>query len=170
MESTADEIPTGAQYEAITIERARQGDPEAGIAALQSCVAGLYSNRLPEQMRFYLAQCLIDVIDQMKPARALNIEVERGKGKPVDPFPKWEMPLAAFGALLHQRGYIPARIEEAMDEARQLTDGRSLNLREARRIRAKYKPMQVIAEGDLFRLCESDALRGLIAQYPPVTK
>lgn len=170
MESTSDEIPTGAQFEEVTIERAINGDPQAGMAAIQICIAGLYSNRLSERMRFYLAQCLIDLADQMKPARALNIEVERGKGKPPDPFPEWETPLAAFGALLHRRGYIEARIEEAMDEARQAKDGRELNLREARRIRTKYKPMQAINESDLFLLCEGDALRGLIAQYPPVNK
>ena len=170
MESTADEIPTGTQFEAQTIELASQGDADAGMTALQICIAGLYANRLSEPMRFYLAQCLIDLADGMKPARAMNVEVERGKGRPADPLPDWEMPLAAFGALLHRRGYIAARIEEAMDQARQSVYRRALDLREARRIREKYRPMQQLDEADLLHHCEGDGLRGLIEQYPPVSK
>lgn len=170
MESPTDEIPTGAQFEAQTVERARHGDADAGMTALQICIAGLYANRLTEPMRFYLAQCLIDLVDCMKPARAMNIEVERGKGRPANPFPEWETPLAAFGALLHRRGYIAARIEEAMDQARQSVYGRALDVREARRIRKKYRLMHEIGEADLLHLCEGDGLRGLIEQYPPVSE
>ncbi len=170
MESTADEIPTGAQFEAQTIALARQGDADAGMEAIETCIAGLYANRLSEPMRFYLAQCLIDLVGGMKPTRAMNIEVERGRGRPANPFPEWEMPLAAFGALLHRRGYSAARIEEAMDRVRQSVYQRPLDPREARRIRKKYRPMQEIGEADLFHLCKGDDLRGLIAEYSPVSK
>jgi hypothetical protein len=140
------------------------------MAAIQTCIAGLYANRLSEPMRFYLAQCLIDLADGMKPAQAMNVEVERGRGRPSDPFPEWETPLAAFGALLHQRGYIAARIEQAMDLARQSVYGKMLDLRDARRIRKKYRLMQKTNEADLLQLFKADGLRVLIEQYPPVSK
>ncbi|WP_162592100.1 hypothetical protein [Variovorax sp. PBL-E5] len=165
-----DELPTGAEFEAMTIARAREGDAAAGKAALQICVAGLYANHLSEPMRFYLAQCLIDVADDMKADRAMNVEVERHRGRPKDPFPEWQEPLAAFGALLKQRGYIEARIEEAMDAARQAATGKALDLRDARRIREKYQPMDQLDEALLIHLCGDQGIRGEIAQYPPVSR
>lgn len=161
-------LPLGEAFEAETLERAKRGDPDAGKEALQICIAGLYANRLSEATRFYLAQCLIDVADGMKPTRALNIEEERGRGRPKDPFPDWEMPLAAFAALLHRRGHIPARIEEAMSSARQTSTGKDLDPREARRIRKKYRSMESLDDDLLIQYCGDD-MRGEIQKYPPAT-
>lgn len=162
-----EDLPLGNEFEAETITRALGGDDGAGKEALQFCIVGLYANRLSESMRFYLARCLTDVVDGMKPERALNIEVERAAGRPKDPFPDWEMPLAALAALLVQRGQIAARVEEAMDAARQELQGKSLDPRDARRIRDKYSAMEKLDPPSLIDICEKYGLRGNIRQFFP---
>lgn len=163
-----DDIPSGAEFEAMTIRLASAGDTDAGLEALRLCATGLYANNLSEPLRFYLARCLLDLTDGIQADRAMNVEVERGKGRPANPFPEWETPLAAFGALLHRRGYIAARIEEAMSDARRATEGKDLDSREARRIRKKYAAMELLDDDLLIHLCGDQKMRGEIDKFPPV--
>lgn len=165
----SNEMPTNAEFEAMTIRLARDGNAEAGLEALRLCATGLYANNLSEPMRFYLARCLLDLADGIQADRAMNVEVERGSGRPRAPFPDWELPLAAFAALLHRRGYIAARIEEAMADARQTTQGKDLDGKEARRIRKKYAPMELLDEDLLIHHCGDQGLRGKIEEFPPVS-
>ena len=165
-----DDLPLGEAFERETIKRAALGDHSAGREALQICIGGLYANRLSEPMRFYLAQCLADVVSGMHPERALNIEVERARGRPKEPFPAWEVPLAALAALLQQREQIAARIEESMDAARQSLEGKALDARDARRIREKYAAMELLDPISLVDLWEKSAPRGSIHQFLPEQK
>jgi hypothetical protein len=152
--------------ESETLTRARGGDVEAGLYALSLCVPGLYLGRMSEKLRFYLAECLQNIVDGMPVDRALCVENERASGRPTNPFPDWEEPLAAVAALLTQRGYRPERVNAAMSDARELLEGgTTLDRREAQKIRQKYLPMLAIEEGDLLALCPPE-LRGLLERFP----
>ncbi len=155
-------------FERETLERALAGDHEAGTEALKQCITGLYSGKMSERLRFYLAKCLIDLVDGVKAERALNIEIERGPGRPRDPFPDWETPLAAFAELLRRRGYRPGQIADAMDVTRQAVEERALDPKEARRILKTYQPMQQLEDSDLEHLCIEGGYGGEIGKYFPL--
>ena len=89
------------EFERTTVELALAGDAEAGFDALELCAARLVTGALSEHMRFYLSERLRQVVEGVPPAKALCIA--REKIKPTDPFPDWEMPLAAFAALMTER-------------------------------------------------------------------
>jgi hypothetical protein len=105
--------------EGSALQLALDGDATAGLDVLRRCSQGLYRGNLSDALRIYLADRLSEIVGGVPPARALGIEVIRdNRGRPKSPFPDWEYPLAAFGALLAHRNYIPARIAEAMDDLR----------------------------------------------------
>ncbi|MCP5263632.1 MAG: hypothetical protein H6929_19965 [Rhodoferax sp.] len=168
------------EFEAETIRRAKGGDAEAGREAIHLCISGLYSGQLSEPLRFYLADCLNDFIAGVPIERAMCLEIERARGRPADPFPEWEEPLAAVAALLFQRGYSPEAINSAMSEARAAEDlairgvsdrhaeGKGLERSQANRIRRIYRPMQRMSERLLLNLC-TPAMRELMEHFPTQT-
>lgn len=125
------------EYEQETIDRALAGDHEAGIEALRLCRSGLDSGALSARLADYLAARLHDVLEGIKPDRALCIA--KGRGKPPDPLPEWRLQLAAFAAILKERGYKPQQVAVAMCEARQNAFNRTLDNSDALKI-AKILP------------------------------
>ena len=166
-----EDLPTEDEYEAYTMEQASAGNAEWGFEAFRICTAGLTGNCLSERMRFYLAQCLQDACDGVPLGRAMRVSDERSAGRPVDPQPDWETPLANFAALLHRRGYKAEAINAALDCARRALEGehKALDRREAQRIRKKYAPMQDWSEEKLLANCERLGLAGEIQKYSPQT-
>jgi hypothetical protein len=170
-ESCAAVIASLTTLEDETLRLALSGDAEAGMHALKLCAIGLSNEHISDQLRLYLVDRLTDVVSGIKAERALNIEIVRTRrGRPADPFPAWHLPLAAFGALLSGRNYIEARIEEAMDEARQRVFGKRLDPRDARRIRAAYPGYKHFDDRTLVAICDGEGLRGEMEKYPPVSK
>lgn len=152
------------EYEQETISRALAGDHEAGIEALKLCRSGLYAGALSAPLAHYLAERLHDVLEGIKPDRALCIA--KSPGKPADPFPQWQQRLGAFAAILAQRGYKPKAIADAMCDARASIEDKPLEESDAHRIRSKWKPMQSIDEATLRHLAES--YWEILTQYPPL--
>ncbi len=151
-----------SEYEQETIKRALEGDHMAGIEALKLCCSGLYGGVLSTPLAYYLADRLGDVLEGIKPDRALCIA--KSPGKPADQFPEWQQRLGALAALLTQRGYTPKAIAVAMCEARSKIEDKSLEESEAHRIRSKYRPMQSIDEAMLQHLAES--YWEILEEYP----
>jgi hypothetical protein len=106
------EIMGTAELENEITRRALAGDADAGLEALKLCRTGLDNAVLSPALAHYLAERLSDVIDGIRPDRALCIA--KGRGNPAEPFPEWKMQLAAFAGLLRQRGYKPQQIAAAM--------------------------------------------------------
>jgi hypothetical protein len=153
------------------IQLALDGDAKAGMDVLRSCVEGLRSGDISEQLRLYLADRIAQVVDGVPPQRALGVEIVRdGVGRPQKPFPDWEYPLAALGALLAKRNYKPARIAEAMDELRSSRSGKNLDPKEAREIQKKYAGMKQLDERTLVAICEALELRGEMEKFSPLPK
>ena len=112
------DFPSTEEYEQETIRLALEGDHEAGREALVLCRTQLAARSLSPALSDYLAARLHDVLEGIKPDRALCIA--KGRGKPPDPLPEWRLQLAAFAAILKERGYKPQQIAvrtEASDGA-----------------------------------------------------
>lgn len=138
-----DEWMTDDEIIAETIRRALAGDAEAGRQALDHCRWGLTRNNLHPDLQSYLAARITDVLDGIKPDRALRIAKPRGR--PPDPLPKWQQELGAFAALLTQRGYRPQQIAVAMCDERRALHDKPLEESDAHAIRVAWEPMQRIA-------------------------
>jgi hypothetical protein len=156
---------TNDEYQAETIRRALAGDAEAGREALGLCRDGLNLNRLSIAMQAYLCDRLTDVLDGVPPAKALCVAKERGR--PKDPFPKWQEHLGAFAALLAIRGYKPAQIADAMCVQRSKLHNLNLDQSDAYRIQAAWAGL---------REWDYDYALGLVgpywevlSEYPPLT-
>ena len=119
-----------------TISRALAGDHEAGREALLRCQIGLVSGKLSETMAFYLAARLHDVLEGIKPDRALCIA--KPAIKPLNPSPEWKLQLAAFAGILKQRGYKPQQVAAAMRKARKAVFNRTLDNSDALKIAKIY--------------------------------
>jgi hypothetical protein len=141
-------------YEQATIDRALAGDGEAGREALDLCAHGLLSRKLSPAMADYLAERLLAYLDGGQSLdRAMCVEVERGAGRPRTHLPEWEEPIAVVAALLTKRGFRPEQLNRAMDDARELLDGKSLGRSEAKRIRDAYVQWLVaLSDEDLLHL------------------
>jgi hypothetical protein len=178
---------TQDEYEVLTIERALDGDPDAGREALGLCRAGLDHGTLSRRLAAYLAERLWQIDQALDEAAKLR-EVKKSSGsirsardaaiaealcikrpavKPRDPFPDWQEKYAAFGALLLKRGAKPEKVKAAMDEARRLHEGKEAGLdrRTAERMLAAYAPMRKLDDEMLLRL--AGPLRGLVPTYVP---
>mgnify|MGYP003586922155 CR=1 FL=1 len=156
-------------YWSLMLDAGKKGDTEAGMDALRECGNAVDQSNMPEPLRGYLRDVLRDITEGMKADRALHIEIERGAGRPANPSPDWEERLVAVAALMLQRGYTATRIEEAMDDARQSIEQKSLDEREARRIREKYTAMEALSERVLIQLCHDLGVGGEMSKYPPLT-
>lgn len=168
------------EFEAETIRRAKDGDADAGREAILQCVACLYAGNISEPLRFHLADCLNDYINGVPIERAMCVEAEKSCGRPADPFPDWEEPLAALAALLFQRGYRPEVINAEMSKARaddykerhgataKNQEYKELERSQASRIRRTYAPMQRMSERVLIELC-TPAMREKLKQFPTQT-
>ncbi|HEY6356038.1 MAG TPA: hypothetical protein VIY30_16255 [Burkholderiaceae bacterium] len=135
-------------FEQTMIARALAGDTEDARYVLAECAEGVQMGTLSDHLRKYLHDRLCEVVNGVEPAKALRIA--RPARKPRDPFPGWEEPLAAFAALLAKRRRGPEEIIGAMDEARQIIEGKGLSRTEAQRIRKTYAPMREL-ERELLR-------------------
>ncbi len=142
------------EYEQETIRLALEGDHEAGREALVLCRTQLAARSLSPALSDYLAARLHDVLEGIKPDRIITsddyrqavlnaLRINRPPVKPDNPFPDWELPLAAIAALMVHRGYRPTRVYEAMSDARQILETKDLAEKEARRIRDTYVVMQI---------------------------
>ena len=156
-------------FEKETISRAMDGNAEAGMQALRLCRAGLENNSLSPTLSVYLAARITDLLDGVQPERALCIAKESGPGRPVNPFPEWQQNLAAFAAVLHRRGYSPQIIANAMCDARMKVNYKSLDNREAHRIRATWKQLQgpELEPADLVFLI--GPYGEILSDFPPLT-
>lgn len=157
---------TNSEFEAEAIRHALAGDAEFGFEALRLCRTGLDNGRLSPELAYYLAARITDLLEGVRPDRALCIATERGRGQPKNPFPEWKNDLGAFAAVLSQRGYAPQRIAEAMCDVRRIKYDESLDESDAHKIRMTYEPMQLL---------EIDNLMGFVGlygevleDYPPV--
>ena len=158
------EVNDNAEYEAETIRLALTGNAEAGREALLLCRNQLDVRKLSPVLADYLAARLNDVLEGIKPDRALCIA--KTPGKPADPFPEWKQRLGAMAALLTQRGYRPKQIALALSEARARLHDKPLEDSDAHRIRSIWRPMQSIDEESLRDLaCEYWAI---LTEYPPL--
>lgn len=160
-----------------TVDRAKRGDAEAGVYAIQLCAEALTMGRLSPLLSTYLADCLhgvlraIDSSESIRRAKkgsrgasssarsardgaiAEALHLTRPASRPRQPFPEWEEPLAAIAAILAIRGARAADIEAAMSDARKVIERKPLTKNEAHRIRMSYKPMRDIDEETLWQVC-----------------
>lgn len=157
------EIMGTAEYENETIRLALAGDAEAGREALLLCRTQLAMRTLSPALSDYLAARLGDVLEGIKPDRALCIA--KGPGQPTDPFPEWQQQLGALAALLTQRGYKPKQIAEALSNSRMTIHAKDLDEREARRIIKNFEPMQRLNVDELMRFV--GGYGELLKEYPP---
>lgn len=156
-------------YQRQMIESALRGDPEAGRAALELCAGGLSFRNLSPQLADYLRDRIWAFLDGEPIERAFCVEVERGPGRPKNPFPEWKRRLAAFDSLLERRGYRVEQRNAALDEARRAenTGGSTgFDRREAGKLRAIYTGLKDLDEAALIRLA-GERLRVLLGQFPP---
>ena len=127
---------------------------------MRLCIAGLDSGALSHPLRHYLANCLQDIVDGAPIERAMCVEAQRARGRPKNPFPNWEMPLAVFAAILKIRHYKPEAINDAMRKVRRIDRS------EALRIRKTYAAMAELPEADLIDRCPV-RVREILRQFPP---
>ena len=164
------------EYEQETIRLALAGDHEAGREALTLCLTQLAARSLSPVLADYLAARLHDVLEGTKPHRIITsddfrqallnaLRINKGTGKPANPFPEWEEPLGAVAALLFKRGYKPTQINVAMSDARQINQSKDLDAKEAYRIRKTYEPMQKMKVKRLELL--AGKYREILKEYPP---
>ena len=153
---------TDDEFITETIRQALAGDAEWGIEALILCRSGLDYNTLTPALRVYLAERITEILDGIKPDRALRIAKPRGR--PKDPLPEWKQELGAFAALLKQRGYKPQQIAVAMCDQRAAVYDKPLDESTAHEIRVTWKAMRNITEERLTHL--AGRYREKIAEYP----
>jgi hypothetical protein len=152
------------EYENETVRRALAGDHEAGREALVLCLIGLINGKLSETMAFYLADRLSQILDDMKPDRALCIA--KPPHKPSNPFPEWKQELGALAAVLAKRGYQPAQIVRALCDARAIVADKPIDEKDAYRIKKEWGPMR-----DLDDTMLKTMLGGyweILTDYPPL--
>ncbi|MDP2165104.1 MAG: hypothetical protein Q8K21_12970 [Hydrogenophaga sp.] len=159
-----DDLMDEGEMHAETIRLALAGDAEAGRYALLLCRDQLAARSLRPVLADYLAARINDVLDGVKPDRALCIA--RGRGKPADPLPEWQQELGAMAALLSQRGYKPKQVVIAMCDARSRLHDKPLEDSDAYRIRKTWRPMQSLDPERLRRL--AGAYWGILSEYPPL--
>ncbi len=155
---------TDGEYREETINRALAGDAEAGLEALRLCRSGLDANNLPADLRFYLAERITELLDGVRPDKALFIA--RDRGRPRDPFPEWQQHLGALAALLSKRGYGPKQIALALCDQRAAINDKPLEESDAHAIRSTWKPMQSLDVDLLLHL--AGPYRKVLSEYPPV--
>ena len=154
---------TDDDYRKSIFDAALAGDAEAGLAALQICRAGLDSNNMPSDLRFFLAERITEVLDGVPLGKALCIV--KGRGRPKDPVPEWRQQLGALAALLTQRGYRPQEVCVAMCDQRSALHNLPLDESDAHSIRVQWRPMQFIDSETLVLLA---GLYGeVLSKYPP---
>lgn len=176
-----------AEYEAQTIRRALDGDPDAGRDALDLCRAALDARSISSRLADYLADRLhaIDLAlveaermrqikkssGSIRSARDAAIAealcIKRPPKKPRDPFPEWKRHYGAFGVLLLKAGLRPEAVKAAMDTARRDIEGNDAGLdrRTAERILAACQPMMVLDDDLLLHM--AGPLRRIVPTYLP---
>ena len=147
-----------------TIRRALEGEHEAGREALSLCRDQLTARSLSPALADYLAARLHDVLEGIKPDRALRIAKPRGRMP--DSTPDWEMHLGALAALLAHRGYAVGQIADALCDQRAAIYDLSLELSDAYRIGKTWRPMQDMDDSDLVRLIGD--YKEVLKEYPPL--
>lgn len=152
------------EYEQETIRLALEGNHEAGREALTLCRNQLAAKSLSPALADYLAARLHDLLEGIKPDRALCIA--KSPGKPADPFPEWQQELGAMAALMFKRGYKPKQIAPALCDARARLHDKSLEESDAHKIRSKWRPMQDIDERTLQHM--AGGYWKLLSEYPPL--
>ena len=173
------------EHEREGIRRALAGKHREGRYLLELCAKGLTMRRLSPVLSDYRADRLRGVLKALDEADALRaakpssgsvrssrdagiaeaLLLQRPAGRPRDPFPSWEEPLAALGAILAKRGRKPEQCNAALDTARQLLGGKSLERSEAQRILSTYAAMRDLPNSDLLRL-----LGGLRDKLPTILR
>ena len=184
------EAMTEVEYQAETIRCALDGDHEAGREALRLCREGLDHGNLSRELAAYLAERLRLIDDALKEAERLRkikkssgsvrsardaaiaeaLCIKRQAKKPCDPMPEWQVPYAAFGALLLKAGLKPEQVKAAMDVARRHVEGKDAGLdrREAERILKTHSPMRNFENDRL--LDDMKSLREILPTYRPQQK
>lgn len=152
------------EYENETIRSALAGEWEDGIEALKLCRIGLISGKLSETMAFYLADRLLQVLDGIKPDRALCIA--KPPHKPANPFPQWRQELGALAAILEKRGYKPAQIVRALCDARAIVADKSLDEKDAYGIKREWAQMQDLDDRVLRTML--GGYWEILTDYPPL--
>ena len=158
------DFPSTEEYEQETIRLALEGDHAAGREALLLCRTQLAARSLSPALSDYLAARLHDVLEGIKPDRALCIA--KSPGKPANPFPDWQQELGAMAALLTKRGYKPKQVALALANARASIHDKSLEESDAHGIRSKWRPMQALDER-LLRELSGNYLE-ILEEYPPL--
>ncbi|MEN9781749.1 MAG: hypothetical protein RL014_2897 [Pseudomonadota bacterium] len=152
------------EFEREMIRLARERGGDYGRDALKHCASALRNQTISPALMHFLAERLEQVeaaqaqadeirssgtrtpgwiLENMQAAIREALCIDRPVGKPPDPFPAWELPLAALAAILARAGWRAEAINSKMDEVRRDLDGKDqgLDRRTAQSIRKKYKPM-----------------------------
>ena len=180
-------VMTHDEYETETIKRALEGDHEAGREALRLCWTGLIRVNISRPLAEYLAERLRRIDQALDEANELRkvkqssgsirssrdaaiaeaLCINKATGRPRDPWPAWQLPYAAFGALLLNAGFNPEKVKGAMDEARQRVEGKeaSLHRREAEKILKGHSGLRSFDTDDLLSL--AGPLREILPTYLP---
>ena len=156
-------------YERSLIEDAEAGDHEAGRELLSLCASGLRARTLSPVLSEYLAQHLEAYLEHDVPLeRALCVEPERGRGRPADPLPQWQLELAAFDMVLERQELGIEERNRILDEVRQKTNvsGKGLDRSEAHKIREKFDAVKASSDQQLLALM-GDTLREILLQFSP---
>lgn len=178
---------TQDEYEAETIQRALDGDADAGREALSLCRAALDARSVSPQLAAYLADRLWAIdealaeADRMRAVKkssgsvrsardaaiAEALCINRRAGKPRDPLPEWQEKYAAFGTLLLKAGLRPEKVKAAMDDARRRIENKDAGLdrRTAERMLEAYLPMRNLNDEMLLYL--AGPLREIVPTYLP---
>jgi hypothetical protein len=151
------------EYEAETIRWALKGNHHAGREALELCCTGLLHQALSPELAFYLAERIQAFLDGEPLARALCVEVERGRGRPKTPSPEWKTQLAAFDILLARQGIPVEKRNDQMADARAQSwkTSKALDRSEAAKIRKRYAVMAEL-DDDLLLTLAGQALREIL--------
>ncbi len=130
-------------FEEECFQRAKGGNVEAGIEALQICIAGIANKTLSPSATLYLVQCLEAVIGATNDSgvsEALHIKRRKRGRPPVNDYPSFALGLVA--ALLHKRGLKPSQIVGEICALYDRDNKTILDQRMAWKIYSEYEPMR----------------------------
>lgn len=148
-------------------------DREAAIDLIEFCVEGLRADCMSEELRLYLAGCLEKVLQAVDDGEQLcqlgkkgsvqsafgtavvnAFNLNRPASRPRAPIPDWQIPYAAFGALLLKHGFSPEKTRNAMSDVRESIEGegKTFERKAAWRILQTFSALRHMNDDDLKHL------------------
>jgi hypothetical protein len=140
-------IRHGLELEAKTIERAIDGDAEAGFYLLAQCREALVMDNFSPALKNYLMDRITALIDDVEPRQALCIKKPKGRQEEV--VVRWQLEIASFGYWLIKNGLSVSNAKEAMHKARLQLYKRGIDSREAGRVLRSFDNLPNSSNRDL---------------------